>query len=85
MGRARTLTRFKKQIMFDGKLVDVDFHPVNAIEKQLYQVYIPLDNKPYRVHMQKIEDGSFRMPMKERVPQIISEMESALEEAIINS
>ena len=85
MGRARTLTRFKKQIMFDGKMVEVDFHPVNAIEKQLYHVYIPVDNKPFRVHMQKSEDGSFRIPMKERVPKNIIELESAFEEAIINS
>jgi hypothetical protein len=85
MGRRRNLTRFSKQIMFEGKLVDVDFHPVNAIEKQLYHVYIPLDNKPYRVHMQKCEDGSFRIPMKERVPENICELESAFEEAIINS
>lgn len=66
-------------------MVEVDFHPVNAIEKQLYHVYIPVDNKPYRVHMQKTEDGSFRMPMKERVPNNICELESAFEEAIINS
>jgi hypothetical protein len=85
MGRARTLTRFRKQIMFDGKLVDVDFHPVNAIEKQLYHVYIPVDNKPFRVHMQRSEDGSFRMPMKERVPNNICDLESAFEDAIINS
>ena len=66
-------------------MVEVDFHPVNAIEKQLYHVYIPVDNKPYRVHMQKDEDGSFRIPMKERVPKNIIELESAFEEAIINS
>jgi hypothetical protein len=85
MGRARSLTRFKKQIMFDGKMVEVDFHPVNAIEKQLYHVYIPIDNKPFRVHMQISEDGSFKMPMKERVPKNICELESAFEDAIINS
>lgn len=85
MGRARTLKRFRKQIMFDGKLTDVDFHPVNAIEKQLYHVYIPVDNKPYRVHMQKTEDGSFKIPMKERVIKNVCDLESAFAEAIINS
>ncbi|AEW00166.1 hypothetical protein A4D02_28465 [Niastella koreensis] len=85
MGRARSLTRFKKQIMLNGKMVDIDFHPVNAIEKQLYFVYIPVDNKPFRIHMQKTADGSFKIPMKERVPNNICELESALEEAIINS
>ena len=45
--------------MFDGKTVEVEFKLVNAIEKQLYHVYIPVNNLLYRVHMQKREDGSF--------------------------
>jgi hypothetical protein len=35
--------------------------------------------------MQISEDGSFKMPMKERVPKNICELESAFEDAIINS
>ena len=81
----RKLTRFRKQFRFDGKEVDIDFHPVNTIEKQLYQIYIPVEGKPYRIHMQKNEDGSFRIALKDQVPANISELESAFEEAIINS
>lgn len=71
--------------MFEGKMVEVEFQPVNAIEKQLYHVYIPVNNTPYRVHMQKTEDGSFKIPMRERVSDNILALESAFEEAIINS
>lgn len=81
----RKLTRFRKQFSFDGKEVDIDFHPINAIEKQLYQIYIPVNGKPYRIHMQKSEDGSFRIVQKETVPANITELELALEQAIINS
>lgn len=81
----RKLTRFRKQLRFDGKEVDIDFHPVNTIEKQLYQIYIPVEGKPYRIHMQKSEDGSFRIALKDQVPANIRELESAFEEAIINS
>jgi hypothetical protein len=81
----RKLTRFRKQFSLDGKEVEIDFHPINAIEKQLYQIYIPVDGKPYRIHMQKSEDGSFRIVQKETVPANIRELESAFEQAIINS
>ena len=81
----RKLTRFRKQLKLDGKEVDIDFHPVNTIEKQLYQIYIPVEGKPYRIHMQKSEDGSFRIALKDQVPANIRELESAFEEAIINS
>ena len=81
----RKLTRFKAQFELEGKKIEVDFHPVNTIQKQLYQVYIPIDNKPYRIHIQKKEDGTFRIALKDQVPQIIRQLESAFEEAIINS
>jgi hypothetical protein len=81
----RKLTRFRKQFTFDGKEVEIDFHPVNTIEKQLYQIYIPIEGKPYRIHMQKSEDGSFRIALRDQVPANIRELESAFEEAIINA
>lgn len=71
--------------MLDGKETEVDFHPVNTIEKQLYQIYIPVDGKPYRIHMQKSEDGSFGIALKDQVPKNIRELESAFEQAIISS
>lgn len=81
----RKLTRFKAKFLLDGNEIEVDFHPVNTIEKQLYQVYIPVNSKPYRIHMQKDEDGSFKIALKSQVPQNISQLESAFEQAIINS
>lgn len=81
----RKLNRFKAKVMFDGKEVDVDFHPVNTIEKQLYQVYIPVNDKPFRIHMQKSEDGSFKIALRDQMPNNIKELESVFEQAIINS
>lgn len=71
--------------MLDGKEVEVDVHPINTIQKQLYQIYIPIDSKPYRIHMQINEEGAFRIALKDQVPQNIGQLESVLEEAIINS
>lgn len=71
--------------MLDGNEIEVNFHPINTIEKQLYQVYIPIDSKPYRIHMQKSEDGTFKIALKNQVPQNIRELEAAFEQAIINS
>jgi hypothetical protein len=81
----RKLTRFNRKFTFDGKEVEVNFHPVNTIEKQLYQIYIPVDGKPYRIHMQKSEDGSFKIALKDQVPKNIKELEAAFEQAILNS
>ncbi|WP_375301174.1 hypothetical protein [Niastella sp. OAS944] len=71
--------------MLDGKEIEVDVHPINTIQKQLYQIYIPIDSKPYRIHMQINEEGAFRIALKDQVPQNIAQLESVLEEAIINS
>ena len=81
----RKLTRFKAKVMFDGKEVEVDVHPINTIQKQLYQIYIPIDSKPYRIHMQKCDDGSFKIALRDQFPSNIRQLEYALEEAIINS
>ena len=81
----RKLTRFKVKVMLDGKEVEVDVHPINTIQKQLYQIYIPIDSKPYRIHMQINEEGAFRIALKDQVPQNIGQLESVLEEAIIKS
>lgn len=81
----RKLVRFKKSFNLEGKTIEVDFYPVNSIEKQLYQVYIPVDGKFYRIHMQKDNNGSFKIALPDQVPGPIKKLESSFEQAIMES
>lgn len=81
----RKLVRFKKSFNLEGKTVEVDFHPVNAVEKQLYHVYIPVEGKPFRIHMHKTGNGTFKIALPDQVPGAIKELESSFEQAILES
>ncbi|MVT07678.1 hypothetical protein [Chitinophaga tropicalis] len=79
------VTRFSKSFIIEETEQLVEFHPVNTAYKQLYQIYIPLAGKPYRIHMQKNDQGRFEIAAKDQVPAHILELENEFEAAIIQS
>lgn len=82
---SESVKRFSKNFIINGVEVTVDFHPVNIAVKQLYQIYTPIDGKPFRIHMQKDPTGKFKIAIKDRVPGWLQEMEALFEQAILDS
>lgn len=76
---------FEKGFVVDGENVVVRFITMSCLHKQLYQVYVPFEGKTVRFHIQKNEEGAFRIVRSGACPQRYLPLEDAFEEAIIAS
>lgn len=76
---------FEKGFIVDGENVLIRFITMSCLHKQLYQVYAPFEGKTVRFHIQKNEEGVFKIVSSGACPPLYLPLEAAFEEAIIAS
>jgi len=80
-----TIKNFRKEISLNGVPMDVEFVTMNCVEKQLYQVYLPYNGNKIRIHVQRNEQGEFKIMGNGVCPPEYLPLEKAFEEAIRNN
>jgi hypothetical protein len=60
-----------------------EFHTMNAVNLNLFQVYVLHDNKRTRFHMQLQADKVFHITDRDKCPEIYLPLASQLHEAIV--
>ncbi|RZS76576.1 hypothetical protein EV199_2462 [Pseudobacter ginsenosidimutans] len=78
------IKNFKKDFTVDGETITIDFITMNCVEKQLYQLYIPYNDGTVRVHVQRNENGDFKIMGDNVCPAKFLPLEAAFDEAIKN-
>lgn len=78
------IKNFKKDFTVDGETITIDFITMNSVEKQLYQLYIPYNGSTVRVHVQRDEQGDFRIVGEGVCPAKFLPLEAEFDAAIKN-
>lgn len=73
---------FKKDFSLDGEVLPVEFVTMNCVEKQLYQLYFPHEGKTIRIHMQRDQNGNFKIMGDKVCPARYLPLEAEFDAAI---
>jgi hypothetical protein len=76
---------FTQDFVIGDQKVSVEFIRVNDQKKQLYQVWVPVDGKKVRIHLQLTENDDFRITLPEACPKSYQKLEKAFSTAIVES
>ncbi|MGX5817665.1 hypothetical protein ACWKWU_05685 [Chitinophaga lutea] len=78
----KLVRNFEKEFNVEGEPVRVKFVTMNCVHKQLYQVLVPYNGKEVRFHMQRDEQGVFRIVGRGVCPEPYVPLEAEFAEAI---
>ncbi len=81
----KLIRSFEKEFEVNGEVVRMRFVTMNCVHKQLYQIYAPYEGKEVRFHIQKNNDGVFKIVGRGVCPPAFVPLEAAFEQAILDS
>ncbi len=79
-----TIKNFKQDFTIEGEVIPVEFITMNCVEKQLYQLWIPYNGNKIRIHVQKNNQGDFKIIGDNVCPPKFQVLEAQFDAAIKN-